>query len=168
MPENASSPFVFLNQSDVEAAYALARDSEEHWEHDNPNVVELGANPIEAKAMGFLAEIAACRFYGVEWTPEVGADAGYDIKMGEWTANVKATPYFDDPWLRVMDKLNDSADVYILAAVNMSSAIVKMVGWMRVEDLKKKPLRKLRKNLPPCRVAKSADLRPCTRPAQGH
>lgn len=170
MPGNASDPgpFVFLNQADVTAAYALAQDSERHWDNQNPNADELGADPIGAKAMGFLGEIAACRFYGVEWIPEVGADEGFDIRLGDYTANVKATPYFDDPWLRVMDKLNASCDIYLLVAVNLTSAIAKMCGWMRVEDLKRKPLKKLRKDLPPCRVATMADLRPCRRPAQRH
>lgn len=156
-------PLVSLNTAEVREVYEVAAGYHE-WGY-NPNALELGKDPFQACLLGAMGELAACKFYGIVYEPVFHPDEGFDLRINGWRANVKATPYFTDPWLRVMDKLNKNCDVYLLVAVEQTSALVKMVGWIPQVKLQKMPLRKLRKDLPPCRVAAPSDLWPCRRPA---
>lgn len=158
--------YIYLDNADVRRVYDVANGY--HAWGLNPNAKELGKDPMEACLLGAMGELAACRFYDIPYEPVFEPDGGFDLRLGDWTANVKATPYMADPWLRVMDKLNKGCDAYILVAVDFTSAVVKMVGWMPQAELARKPLKKLRKDLPPCRVAYPRELRPCRKPQAVH
>lgn len=166
MPGHYSETLVVLTSQDVRYVYDVANGYAAYGH--NPNALELGMSSAEACLLGAMGELAASRFYGVPYEPVFEPDGGFDLVLDGWTANVKATPYVEDPYLRVMDKLNQGCDAYVLVAVNFTSAICQMAGWLPKDELFSKPLRRLRKDLPPCRVATSAELRPCSRPPEGH
>lgn len=86
----------------------------------------------EIELTGIIAELALCRYFGVD--PDLTVytkrgDGGADmVTKGGTTANIKATKYFKSPYLLVRD-YDDKYDVYILCSVDTRTGKVKVWGY---------------------------------------
>lgn len=99
---------------------------------------------IEISTCGFVAEVAMCIYLGMDYLPILAAhhdkpDGGFDIKAGDKTVDVKASPnqYASRLMWPVtkMDKLPHAADVFVLAVVpprptpHPEGQPVRLAGW---------------------------------------
>lgn len=140
---------IFLSAEDIELArtVAAARASagDVRWE-DSPSGDQT---PEQVEFMGMLGEIAAARHYGVEPYTKIErrrADGGADLRLGEHTADVKATTVPPDPHKPKQPHLLVQAkdvpyDAYISAyvALPMDQGIVQLLGYATREMVLRYP-----------------------------
>lgn len=134
----AESITVHLSHQDIGLAIAVAAErakaGEVRWE-DSPS----GLTPEQVELMGMLGEIAAARYYGIEPYTKIErcrADGGADLRVGNYTADVKATTVPPNPHNPKQPHLLVQAegvpyDAYILAHVSepLEQGVVHLLGY---------------------------------------
>lgn len=109
------------------------------------------AASLNAHVVGAIAEAGACILFDAPFDEETlpAGDGGIDLLLPKFgAAQIKATTYTKDPWLRVpVDKMGD-CQTFLLFTVDTVTGVVQAIGWAKRRELEAAPRLRLVKGGP--------------------
>jgi hypothetical protein len=134
---------VTLEPDELKQVYQEGRDRENRH-GPRADRYDYNSDGEENHIRGLKGEFAFAKRYGLEpdLSPQIDGDGGVDFEISCWlgdslTVDVKATKYYENPWLRVPVDKDDWADMYVCTAVD--GVDIKLVGWQSCEEVRSFP-----------------------------